>query len=112
MNEELPFPYLVMNVHMRNERVIVSWENCHSLGHSISRKLYNKEARGSFSGLKAEILNLHKYMLPLLKSSIVNFTFCTTSSYDKYSKHVTSSEIDQDKQNKIFVRRKRITIET
>ena len=48
-------------------------------------------------------------MLLLLKSSIVNFTFCTTSRYDKYSKHVNSSEIDRDKQNKILVRRKRMT---
>ena len=51
-------------------------------------------------------------MLLLLKSSIVNFDFCTTSRYDKYSKHVNSSEIDRDKQNKILVRRKRITTAT
>ena len=51
-------------------------------------------------------------MLLLIKSFIVNFTFCTTSHYDKYSKHVNSSEIDLDKQNKTLVRRKRITTET
>ena len=51
-------------------------------------------------------------MLLLLKSSIVNFTFCTTSRYDKYLKHVNSSEIDRDKQNKIILRRKQITTET
>ena len=56
--------------------------------------------------------NLHKYILLLLKASIVNFTFFKTSRYDKYSKHVNSSEIDRDKQNRILVRRKRITTET
>ena len=68
MNEELPFPYLVVNAHMRNERVIVRWQNCHSLGHSISRKLYIKEARGSFSGLRVEVLKLQSRIQDKLRS--------------------------------------------
>ena len=42
----------------------------------------------------------------------VNLTFSWTSRYHKYSKHMNSSEIDPDKQNKTLLRRKRITTET
>ena len=58
--------------------------------------------------------NLHiKYMLLLVKFSIASFTFCMSSRYDKYLvKHVNSSEIDAEKQNKTLVQRKQITTET
>ena len=51
-------------------------------------------------------------MLLLVKFSIASFTFCMSSRYDKYLKHVNSSEIDAEKQNKTLVQRKQITTET
>ena len=60
----------------------------------ITISTYDQSAVNIYDHVKScKRLNLHKCMFLLLKSSIVNFTFCTTSRYDKYSKHVNSSEI-------------------
>ena len=71
--------------------------------------------------MKKFLLRINRDILKAARVRILQFSKFTcevvqnikfASRHDKYSKHVNSSVMDPDKQNKSLVRRKRITTKT